>query len=399
MGDRLTAKAVAALKPAEKDYIKFDAAPVGFGVRVYTNGKKSWVYRYKIDHGPQRQICIGDANSLSLDAARDIAIKNYAMVRSGICPLSESRRQDKTMTVEQLYEDYKENSDLAPVTVKNMDITFNKYILPLVGTRVIGDKGISKTIKDLHAALVREGKPAQANSVARKMKQIFNHAVYREYLPANPIAFKAASEKGFSTTLTLEEAAAVWRACDEFSQNRMWKWWKFGLACQLMIALGNRKGEILYALRWWMVTNDKITIPWEYHKTGKKTKKDLVFYQTDLTRQIFEQLPRTGPLVFDFDGAAISSGNDVRRWHDILKMAGINRRVRLHDIRHTFASIAGNTTTLSVKEVGMLLGHSRTATTDRYLKFFDHTKEEAAKTMAKTMEALFEGQQDDQSSQ
>jgi integrase len=396
---QLTAKKLSDLKPADKAYIVFDVSPRGFGVRVLPTGRRSYIFRYKIGHNPSRQMVVGDADSMPLTAARDIATKLYVQTRDGICPMSERARQDKTMTVSALWEDYKANKTLAATTLINMESVFTRYVLPHMGTTIIGAEAVTKKVKDLHAALVRDRKPAQANSVANKVKQIFGYAVEREYIKTNPVAFKAASEVGFSTTLTLEEAVAVWNACEEFAADRTNKWWRIGYAFQWLIATGCRKGEAVQHLHWAFIDNEKVVIPWALIKTGRKTKEDLVIYQSDLTQAILSRVPLDNQLVFGVRGQPIASGHDTRLWKDILSLAGVSRRVRIHDIRHTFASIAGNNSTMTLKEVGLLLNHSRTATTERYTKYFDRTKETAAETMATTLSGLFSVPQDDQSDQ
>lgn len=396
---QLNAKKVADLKPTDKAYIVFDASPRGFGVRVLPTGRRSYIFRYKIGHNPSRQMTVGDVDSMPLSAARDIAVRLYTQTREGTCPMSERERQDKTMTVAMLWEDYKDNKTLASTTIKNMESTFTRYVLPHMGTTIIGADAVNKKVKDLHAALVRDRKPAQANSVANKIKQIFAYAVEREYIKDNPVRFKPAQELAFSTTLSLEEAVAVWRACEEFAADRTNKWWRIGYAFQWLIATGCRKGEAVQHLHWAFIDNEKVTIPWAFIKTGRKTKQDLVIYQSDLTQAILANVPLDNQLVFGVRGQPISSGHDTRLWKDILSLAGVSRRVRIHDIRHTFASIAGNASTMTLKEIGLLLNHSRAATTERYTKYFDRTKEEAAGTMATTLSGLFSVPQGDQSEQ
>jgi integrase len=387
------------LKAADKPYIAFDASPKGFGVRVLPSGKRSYIFRYQIDRNPSKQLTIGDVDSMPLDAARDIAIKYYVQTRGGECPVSERQRHDKTMSVAQLWVDYKANKTLAPNTILNMESVFTRYVLPAMGTAIIGTPEISRKVKDIHAAIVRDRKPAQANSVANKIKQLFAYAVEREYIKANPVTFKAATEVGFSTTLTLDEAVAVWNACEEFASDRTQKWWRIGYAFQWLIATGCRKSEAVQHLHWAFIDDDKVVIPWALLKTGRKTKRDLVVYQSDLTHALLQKLPPDNQLVFGVHGQPIASGHDTRLWKDILSLAGVNRRVRIHDIRHTFASIGGSTTTMTLKEMGLLLNHSRSSTTERYTKYFDTTREKAAGTMSTRLSELFSTQPDDQCGQ
>lgn len=392
----LTAKKLSECKPKDTAYIVFDASPRGFGVRILPTGRRSFVFRYKIGHNPSKQMTIGDVDSMPLSAARDIATKLYVQTRDGICPVTERQRQDKTMTVAQLWEDYKVNKDLADTTLRNMESVFTRYVIPMMGTTIIGSGLVSKRVKDLHAALVRDRKPAQANSIAKKVKQIFGYAVEREYIKENPVTFKLASEQGFSTTLTVDEAVAVWNACEEYASDRTNKWWRIGYAFQWLIATGCRKGEAVHHLHWAFIDNDKVVIPWALLKTGKKTKRDLVIYQSDLTQHILAKVPQDNQLVFGLRGQPIGSGHDTRQWKDILSLAGVSRRVRIHDIRHTFASIGGSTTTMTLKEIGLLLNHTRSTTTERYTKYFDTTRERAAETMSTRLSELFGPQPDDQ---
>jgi integrase len=59
-----------------------------------------------------------------------------------------------------------------------------------------------------------------------------------------------------------------------------------------------------------------------------------------------------------------------RRWGEICKAAGFKTNVRVHDLRHTYASILASAGQ-SLPIIGQLLGHTQAATTHRYSHLFD----------------------------
>jgi integrase len=114
-----------------------------------------------------------------------------------------------------------------------------------------------------------------------------------------------------------------------------------------------------------------LTLKWEYvdfnraafflpdSKTGKKT---VILNAPALA--VLNGLDRIGPYVIPGDNIEKPRSDLKRPWAAILKRAGLSG-VRLHDLRHTYASF-GAGSGLGLPIVGKLLGHSQPSTTARY---------------------------------
>ena len=144
----------------------------------------------------------------------------------------------------------------------------------------------------------------------------------------------------------------------------------FAAAIRLILLTGCRKGEIL-ELRWTDYREGKLFL--RDSKTGPRT----VWLSTP-ARTVLDGLPRTGRMVFSARrGQSLILQHD---WEAIRNVAGLDD-VRLHDCRHTYASIAllhGE----SIRVIGELLGHRQPATTLKYVHLADANARAAVESVA-----------------
>jgi integrase len=129
-------------------------------------------------------------------------------------------------------------------------------------------------------------------------------------------------------------------------------------AIKLLLLTGCRRGEIL-GLRWQHVDLDRQCLRLPDSKTGAK-----VIYLSAPALAVLADLPRSGPYVIPGARAGESFVGIDKVWVRIRKRAGLVD-VRLHDLRHSFASV-GASGGLSLPLIGALLGHRHTVTTSRY---------------------------------
>ena len=78
--------------------------------------------------------------------------------------------------------------------------------------------------------------------------------------------------------------------------------------------------------------------------------------------------------------------NLQKAWHRIRKRAGLDD-VRIHDLRHSFASI-GAASGLSLPIIGALLGHTQTQTTARYAHLIGEPLKDAASLIGEKMKSM-----------
>ncbi len=136
-------------------------------------------------------------------------------------------------------------------------------------------------------------------------------------------------------------------------------------AIRLLVLTGARLSEIR-SLRWDEVDLERRAIRLRDSKTGEKT-----IHLSEAAVEVLEALPRLpdNPHVICGNRKGACLVNLQKPWRRIRAMAGLPD-VRLHDLRHSFASVAA-AQGLSLPMIGALLGHSQPATTARYAHLAD----------------------------
>ena len=148
---------------------------------------------------------------------------------------------------------------------------------------------------------------------------------------------------------------------------------------RLLLMTGCRKSEVLN-LRWMEVEGD--TLDLEDSKTGPRQ----VLLSPE-ARAIIERQPRSGSLwVFPSPMNPARARFDLSLWKKVRKLAGIED-VRLHDLRHTFASQAAMQG-IPLPVVARLLGHAQVQMTLRYAHVSDRDVEAAAERIGGVMAGI-----------
>lgn len=233
--------------------------------------------------------------------------------------------------------------------------------------------------------LARRGLAVQTRRNALNLLRVaFRHAVEMDLIEANPCAEIRVRDTGStaekSTHLTASEAAALIEA---------------SRAPEVAIAIytGLRSGE-LRSLRWEDVHESHITV--RFGSPGRPTKNGKIRNVPLIpgVREIFATVERRGGgLVFPgLEGGARKRGQmvPIADWRAWLSAAGISRRVRWHDLRHTCATLllqGAFGRPWSLEEVKEALGHSSIRVTERYAKATGTLAERAAREMHASAQA------------
>lgn len=337
----------------------------GFGVRAKPGGRKSFVIQYRNAEGVSRRMKVGDFGVLTLDQARTKAGKLLARVQNDEDPVQAKRDLKASPTFHELATRYMRDHCVGrckPSTLAAHEWLLQKYLLPELGARRVAFVE-PKDIQKLHEKLATT--PYNANRALGLIKAIFNHAERWGVRPAgsNPTRhIKKYREQKRERFLTPKEFQRVLSAIDEGEKFKTILP-EAARALRLLFFTGCRLSEIL-TLRWEQVDLVNRCLTFREHKTDSKGVKSIPL--NDLAVAALSAVPPSQRSSYVHPGK--KSGQHLvnlqKPWRRALKSAGI-ANVRIHDVRHTFASL-GVSAGLSLPVIGGLLGHKSIQTTARY---------------------------------
>ncbi len=356
MKKRITRRAVEALKPGETIW---DDRVIGFAAR---RQQKATTYIIKARlKGRQKLLTIGRHGSpWTPETARKEARRLLVLLEQGIDPLEEKRRERAKRTLDELWRVFVEDhvSKLKPRSQRDYEYRYHRYISPILGRKPLADITREDVIA-LHRKL--QHIPRTANFCLSILSKLMNWAETKGFRPqfSNPVrGIRKYPENHRERFLTAEELQRLGQALDEELREHGDI---FAVAAiRLLILTGARLGEIT-SLRWEYVDLDRGLLLLPDSKTGKKA-----IVLNAAARQVLEELPRLhgNPHVICGHKEGQPLVNLHKPWGRIRKRAGIED-VRIHDLRHTFASLAARQGG-SLPRIGALLGHSQMQTTQRY---------------------------------
>lgn len=343
----------------------YDTAVPGFILEVRPSGGKTYHLRYRDQYGKQRQFKIGDAASISFTRARDAAQRVRSRVVMGDSPMDERRAQRTVPTLAEFIRDtYMPHIRVHRRNFQSTVSFLKLHVLPRFGARRL-DEITPKMISEAHDELKVKG---YALSTANKMPILFKifYNLARRMKVQGAASNPAQSLKLFQVNnmkeryLTTEEVQRLRRVLEEGDNKQM----KFIVT--LLLMLGCRKRELLEA-RWEDVDLDRRTWHIPMSKSGRARNVPL----SGAAIEVFRSLPRWEGCTYVIPNPATLRpfGNLHYPWDKVRRAAGLDD-VRMHDLRHSFASNLVNSGR-SIYEVGKLLGHSQVKTTQRYAHLSD----------------------------
>jgi integrase len=349
---KLTVRSVAAAPVG----FTWDNQLPGFGLRVLASGRRSYVVRYRTATGTDRLLTLGTADELHPDAAREMARQAKAAVREGKDPGAERKARRAAPRLQDLRDRFTDDhaTQKKPGTARNYEILWRLHIIPILGNPAVADITESDILKLRRRMADR---PVNANRALEVLSKAFTLAERWRWRPAgtNPCRFvEAFPESPHERILEPAEVAAIWHEleADDILPS-------FRCLIQLLTLTGCRSSEWRLAL-WSWVDLDNAVLRLPDSKTGAKT----VPLSPDVV-EILRDLPRTSIYVLPgVTGGPI--GGHRRIWLRVLSRAGVQGRVRIHDLRHTVGSYA-HRAGASQRDVADLLGHKQMSTAARYI--------------------------------
>lgn len=383
---RITKKTVDTLicPPGQPRAYFWDESLKGFGMIVFKSGVKSYVVQYRQD-GRSARARIGLHGRLTPDEARSEAKKMLGKVEAGHDPVAERKAARGVPTLREVAEEFMRSHVGAKRKKRTEDEyarLLNLHILPALGSRRIKDIR-RPDVARMHGSISKKA-PTMANRAIAVLSSIWNWAGRRDIvqISGNPTTgVEKNPEKAKERFLTMEELGRLGEALREaetsglpFEVDRSNPKAKHApkegarrlidpyalAAIRLLILTGARLREIL-DLQWVSVDLERGIIHLPDSKTGKKP---LILSAPAM--EILKGLPRVkdNPYVIAGSNEGAPRSDLKKPWAAIRSRAGL-LELRIHDLRHTFASI-GVGASLGLPIVGRLLGHLHAATTQRY---------------------------------
>ncbi|CAL4869982.1 Tyrosine recombinase XerC (plasmid) [Asticcacaulis sp. MM231] len=358
---KLTKRAVESASIQDKTYCLWDDELRGFGLRIWPTGHKVYLVKCRVK-GRQRFITLGPHGPVSPEQARSRAYNILSEAKKGRDPAFELDQMRKSPTVKALCERFMRDHVAVrckPRTQAEYQRNVDLFIVPRIGSRKVTDIGRAD-IAELHGAFSHI--PYQANRTLGVLSLLFNLAEVWNIRPdgSNPcLHVKKYPERKRARFLSVEEYKALGQALHEAEHGQTETASAIN-AIRLLMLTGCRLNEIM-TLRW----DDVYLADYELRLPDSKTGAKTVHIGQSVV-DILVKIERINSNPY------VITGKNERRpltdlqhpWRRIRAAAGLPD-VRIHDLRHSFASGA-----LALGEglpmIGKLLGHSQVQTTARY---------------------------------
>ncbi len=353
---KLTKRTVEALKASGADTVYWDGKLTGFGVRVRKSGRKNYVLQTRV-RGKLRWFTIGQHGPITAVEARAAAHEILAQTKQGIDPREADTKRNAEPVMAELGRRFLK--EYVPVHCKpSTQAGYRRSVTHFIDP-ALGDMRISeverKDIARLHHDM--RDKPYQANRALGVLSKMFSLAEVWGFRPngSNPCRhvkrYKERMRERFLSPAETERLGEVLREAEHEMPSAV-------AAFRLLLLTGCRLSEI-QLLRWEYVKDDCIELP--DAKTGGR-----VVPLGPEARAVLGNLPREEDNPWVITGRLPGSHlTDLQKpWRRIRARAGLED-VRIHDLRHSFASRAlalGESLTM----IGKLLGHTQVQTTARY---------------------------------
>ena len=354
---KITKRSVDAATPTNKEFFLWDDELKGFGLRVYPSGRKMYLAQFRVG-GRLRRVNIGLHGALTPDLARTEAMKHLSDVRLGGNPAKERDRRKTSPTMKEFGQRFLDEHvavHCKPSTYGEYKRSVDLFIDPKLGSHRIIDITRADVV-DLHQSM--KATPYQANRTLGVLSVMFSvaHTWGVRTDGVNPCwkvkRFKEIKRERYLTPSELARLGQVLR--DSESELE-------AVSCvRLLLLTGCRLGEI-QTLKWDYVDFDASVLRLPDSKTGAKIVP-IGQAAIDVLKAIPKLEDNPHVITGRIEGQYLT---DMQKpWRRLRKRAGLDD-LRIHDLRHSFASDAlqlGQDLTM----IGKLLGHTQVQTTARY---------------------------------
>lgn len=393
---RITKKWIDQIQPTDNDAFYWDDSPKGFGVKVTRGGKKNFVLQARLN-GEVRRFMIGQyGQPWSPEQARQSAFEMLADIGRGVDPKGVQKAREGIVTIKDLADRYAaEGMTHKKASTREIELgCIKRHILPLLGRRKVSDitrsdlqrfvqhvadgkTAVDEKTKARGRAIVSGGKGA-ANRAMDLLASMLTYAVDNKVRTDNPAKgvkkFKLVKHDRYLNAAELERLGTALQTVQQAGASQ------FALAAiRFLLVSGCRRNEAL-TLQWKWLDFDHNIAKLPDSKTGQK-----ILHLGGGAISLLKTIPRVegSPLVFPSAVGGSTPMSIQKVWMKVRKAAELDD-VRLHDLRHNFASTAVSSGQ-SLYIVGKLLGHSQAQTTQRYAHLATDPLKQAANEVSEEL--------------
>lgn len=385
---KITKRVVDALQPGGRDSYLWDGELKGFGIKTTPAGVKTYLVQYRLGgrSGRARRVTIGRHGSpWTPEAARKEAKAILGEIAQGVDVALVKRAEKQSAATALTVADLAHKFLAEHVEAKRKDRTAEEYrrllkrvILPSLGKRLVTDIARQDVARLHHGLRVT---PYQANRVLAVLSKMFNLAEAWGERPdgSNPCRHvEKFPERKRERFLSAEELSRLGEALATCRSSP-----HFVALVKLLVFTGARLNEIL-TLEWSWIDFERGEARLPDSKTGAK-----ILHLPPPALTVLSDIPKIAGNQYVIVGerAGRHLVNAEKPWRTLRATAGLDD-VRLHDLRHGFASVAASSG-MGLPIIGKILGHTQAQTTQRYAHLYsDPVKTAAAFVAEKIAEAM-----------
>lgn len=361
-------------------HVVWDTLYPGFGLRFRESGHKTWIVSFR-QRKIKRTVTLGSVPAMTIREARREARRILSEMQLEGLP-TKAKEQVKCAP---LFRDYAGEfwADYSrhwkPSTAKRSASCLKLQLIPYFGDMTVD------AIRRTDIARFRDSlsdRPVVFNRAIPVLSVMLQYAEQLGYRRAysNPCRgtprYKIRLIERYLSSIEYRRLAS---ALDKYQNHYP----KQVAIIWLLMFTGARLGEI-QSLRWEYVKPPRLMLP--DSKTGAK-----IIYLNKQAQSILHALPkkRNSGLIFPSRIKPAKPVSISIAWDKIRHHAAIPD-VRLHDLRHSFASVAIRDG-ISLLIIGKLLGHALPETTARYAHLADETIQDSALRVCSSIAAAMGG--------
>ena len=377
-------RAVDALSARERAYTVFDHTIKGLGVRVAPSGLKVFVLEYRPGAGgrtvAKKRLVLGRYGAMTAEQAKEAALDALARIRLGEDPQTEKARRRSSLTVAGLIDAYHAGHvrKLKPASREGYGVSLAKVRAAYGALKA---EALSRAqVAALHSSLSET--PYAANRMLSAVSSMLVWAEDHGLVPeghANPARrvtrYKESGRERFLTSDELSRLGDALREAEAAGVD------PYAIAAiRLLVLTGARLREILHA-KWDYVDFERGVMFLPDSKTGKKP-----IHLSGGAQVVLAAIPRLEGNPFIIVGAKDGAPRMTlfKPWATVTRAAGLGA-LRIHDLRHSFASTAVSAN-LGLPVVGRLLGHATPGTTAKYSHLGDDPLRRAVETIGSAID-------------